>query len=363
MNGLLYLEDGTIYKGEGFGYPATRVGELVFNTSMTGYQEILTDPSYMGQIINMTYPLMGNYGICMDDNESDGIYAFGLVARDVCFTPSNHNAEMCLDEWLKLHKIPGVWNVDTRRITRMIRSGGTVKCVISSEDISPAEAKTLCENTFLRGDWMKEAGTKTVHKMDGPCGFKPGSPGAKKVAVLDFGVKANILHSLCGHGCQLTVFPYHSTAEEILSIKPDGIFLTNGPGDPAEAVEAVETVKKLMQTGLPIFGICMGHQVLALAAGGRTFKLKYGHRGGNHGVYDKERDQACITSQNHGYAVSPESIVLKGMEVTHINLNDGTVEGMRHRSLPVFSVQFHPEASPGPGDSGYLFAQFMDLMD
>ena len=354
MNGLIYLEDGTVYKGKGFGYKSTRVGELVFNTSMTGYQEILTDPSYKGQIINMTYPLIGNYGISAGENESAGIHAFGLVAKDICFTPSNHSCIMNIDSWLCEQHVPGVWNVDTRKLTKKIRNEGTVKCVISNEGISVNEAKNLCESTDLDGSWMKKVGVSNLQRIKGS---------GKKVAIIDFGVKASILKALTDRDCDLSIFPYKATAAEILEIKPDGIFLTNGPGDPAQATEAVKTVKTLMEKeGLPIFGICMGHQVLALAAGGQTYKLKYGHRGGNHGVYDKDTGRSYITSQNHGYAVNSESVVLKGMEITHLNLNDGTVEGMKHRSLPIFSVQFHPEASPGSNDSGYLFDKFINLM-
>jgi len=353
MEGLLYLEDGTFFIGKGFGHTTTKVGELVFNTSMTGYQEILTDPSYNGQIINMTYPLIGNYGISELDNESDGIYAFGLVAKDVCFHPSNHMSVMDIDTWLKNHEIPGVWNVDTRKITKKIRNEGTIKCVISTEGISVDQAKEICDQATLRGDYMKFTGTPELRRIHGI---------GKRVAVLDFGVKENILKELNKRDCDLYVFPYKTSAEEIMAIKPDGIFLTNGPGDPEEATEAIQEIKKMMEA-VPMFGICMGHQVLALAAGGQTYKLKYGHRGGNHGVYDKDTDQSHITSQNHGYAVKAESVILKGMEITHTNLNDGTVEGMKHRSLPVFSVQYHPEASPGPNDSSYLFDRFIELME
>ena len=353
MEGLLYLEDGTFFNGRGFGYRTTKVGELVFNTSMTGYQEILTDPSYNGQIINMTYPLIGNYGISDIDNESDGIYAFGLVAKDVCFNPSNHMSKKNIDTWLLENKIPGVWNLDTRKITKKIRNEGTIKCVISTEGISIEQAKKLCDSTMLRGDYMKFTGTDTIRHITGK---------GHKVAVLDFGVKGNILKELSKRGCDLTIFPYHATAEEILEIKPDGVFLTNGPGDPEQATEAILEIKKMMGK-IPMFGICMGHQVIALAVGGQTYKLKYGHRGGNHGVYDKETDKSHITAQNHGYAVKAESVILKGMEITHVNLNDGTVEGMKHRDLPVFSVQYHPEASPGPNDSSYLFDKFIKLME
>ena len=360
MEGLIYLEDGTVFKGIGFGARGTAVGELVFNTSMTGYQKILTDPSYKGQIITMTYPLIGNYGVSDIDNESDGIHAFGLVIKDLCDMPSNSNSVMSLDQWLREQKVPGVFGVDTRQITKKIRKFGSVKGLISTEDISIAEAKELCSKGELRGDWMKEASTKEKYVLE-PTAVTEEKP--YEVAVLDFGVKTNILRCLQVRNCRLTVYPYGTPAAEILQKNPDGIFLTNGPGDPEEAKEAIEEVHNLIRTSeVPMFGICMGHQILALALGGKTYKLKYGHRGGNHGVYDKETKRSYITSQNHGYAVQHESIILKGMEVTHLNLNDGTVEGMEHRDLPIFSVQFHPEASPGPDDNAYLFDKFINRM-
>jgi carbamoyl-phosphate synthase small subunit len=353
MNGILYLEDGTAFTGKGLGARATRVGELVFNTSMTGYQKILTDPSYKGQIINMTYPLIGNYGVNGTDYESEGIHAFGFVAKDVSFAPSNNRSVMTVDEWLSRQNIPGVRNVDTRMITKKIRDEGTVKSVISTEGISFAEAKKLCDETALRQDWMKEAGTKERFSIEG---------GGLRVAVLDLGVKTSILRALSAKGLDLHVFPYGSSAEDMLAVRPDGIFLSNGPGDPAAASEAVETTRALLGKA-PVFGICMGHQILALAVGGRTYKMKYGHRGGNHGVRDDGTGRSAITSQNHGFAVDERSVTDCGMIVTHRNLNDGTVEGMRHKSLPAFSVQYHPEASPGPNDSAYLFDRFISMME
>jgi carbamoyl-phosphate synthase small subunit len=341
-----------MFMGKGFGAGATRVGELVFNTSMTGYQKILTDPSYKGQIINMTYPLIGNYGINETDYESGGIHAFGLVAKDVSFAPSNNRSVMTIDAWLSAQGVPGLWGVDTRMITKKIRNEGTVKSVISTEGLSFAEAKKLCDETGLRQDWMKDVGTKERFRIEGK-GYR--------VAVLDLGIKTSILKGLSARGLDLHVFPYGSSAAEILSIKPDGIFLSNGPGDPAEAAEGVETTRALLGKA-PIFGICLGHQLLALAVGGRTYKMKYGHRGGNHGVHDADTDRSAITSQNHGFAVDERSAVDCGMIITHKNLNDGTVEGMRHKSLPVFSVQYHPEASPGPNDSAYLFDRFLSMM-
>lgn len=362
MEGLIYLEDGTVFKGRGFGFKGTAVGELVFNTSMTGYQKTLTDPSYKGQIINMTYPLIGNYGISDIDNESDRIHAFGLVIKDLCDIPSNSNSVMTMDQWLREQKVPGVFGVDTRKITKRIRKSGTAKCIISTEGISISKAKRLCDEGQLRGDWMKDVATEEKYVLP-PLNNEEQQEKPLNVAVIDLGVKRNILKCLQKRNCQLTVYPYGTKAEEILENNPDGIFLTNGPGNPEEAVEAIEEVKHLIRLcEIPMFGICMGHQILAIALGGKTYKLQYGHRGGNHGVYDKETKRSYITSQNHGYAVQHESIILKGMEVTHLNLNDGTVEGMEHRDLPIFSVQFHPEASPGPNDNDYLFDKFVKMM-
>jgi carbamoyl-phosphate synthase small subunit len=390
MEGLVYFEDGTYFSGKCFGKCATAVGELVFNTSMTGYQKILTDPSYKGQIINMTYPLIGNYGISEADYESAKIHAFGFIAKDVSYHPSGNRCVKTVSEWLEEQDIPGVWNVDTRMITKKIRDGGTGKCVVSTEGISTKDAKALCERAELRQDYMTDAGVgKLLHipagsdidsggnpvqapsGADGSFADAPflrysGKPPAKtgaglRVAVIDLGIKTSILRALIARGCELYVFPYGSGAEEILSVKPDGVFISNGPGDPAEATAAVTAAKALIGK-LPIFGICMGHQVLALAIGGDTYKMKYGHRGGNHGVLDVTTGRSAITSQNHGFAVEADSVKSRGMSVTHLNLNDGTVEGMSHESLPIFSVQYHPEASPGPNDSDYLFDRFMDLM-
>ncbi|MDR0425430.1 MAG: glutamine-hydrolyzing carbamoyl-phosphate synthase small subunit [Clostridiales Family XIII bacterium] len=352
MNGILYLEDGTVFAGKGFGARATNVGELVFNTSMTGYQKILTDPSYKGQIINMTYPLIGNYGVNEIDYESGRIHAFGLIAKDIAFHPSNNKSVMTIDEWLRIQGVPGVWNVDTRMITKKVRDEGTVKAVVSTEGISVDEAKRLCRQTSLRQDWMKEAGTAELIHRPGP-GFK--------VAVIDFGIKASILKALSAKGCDLHIFPYGSKAQEIMAISPDGVFLSNGPADPEEATKGIEAARALIGK-VPMFGVCMGHQILAHAFGGKTYKMKYGHRGGNHGVIELETGRSAITSQNHGFAVDGGSVSRSGMVITHRNLNDETVEGMRHASLPIFSVQFHPEASPGPNDSGHLFDRFMELM-
>lgn len=352
MKAVLYLEDGSIYEGEGFGKIGTTFGELVFNTSMTGYQEILTDPSYAGQIINMTYPLIGNYGINEVESESSKIYAKGLIVKNISQNPSNYMSKTNIDEMLKNMGIVGIYGIDTRSLTKKIRNSGVLKCVISHEDLSINHLKNTLNKYESKGDMMKDVSTNEIIHIKG---------NGQKVALVDFGVKANIVNNLKLRGCDITIFPHNATYEDIMSIKPDGVLLSNGPGDPKEAKEAIITTQKIIKD-VPIFGICLGHQILALAVGGDTYKMKYGHRGGNHGVYDIEKDKSYITSQNHGYSVDSDSIKDKDMVVTHINLNDNTVEGMKHKHLPVFSVQYHPEGSPGPQDSSYLFDNFMSIM-
>lgn len=352
MNGIIYMEDGTIYEGKGFGKVGTSVGELVFNTSMTGYQEVLTDPSYAGQIITMTYPLIGNYGLNSFENESKGIYAKGFVVKSICSNPSNYMSENTIDEVLKEKGIVGVWDVDTRSLTKKIRKNGTVKCIISNEGLAIDELKSLMSKTDLYDYYVKEVSPKEVTNIKG---------NGPKIAVLDFGAKGNIINNLKERNCDITIFPYNTSYEEIMNINPDGVFLSNGPGDPKTVQVAIDNVKKIINK-VPTFGICLGHQILALAVGGDTYKMKFGHRGGNHGVYDIQTDKAYITSQNHGYAVDAESVKNKGMIITHINLNDNTVEGMQHKELPVFSVQFHPEGAPGPIDTAYLFDKFMGMV-
>lgn len=352
MKGILYLEDGTVYMGKGFGKSGTSVGELVFNTSMTGYQEILTDPSYAGQVITMTYPLIGNYGVNSFAWESKKSFARGFVVKSISNTPSNYTCENSIDEMLKSMNVVGIYGVDTRSITKKIRNNGALKCVISTEELSISRLEEYLKNGQYDEDYMEEVSSKRIIniKNEGP-----------KIALMDFGAKNNIINNLKKRNCDITIFPYNATYEKIMDIKPDGVLLSNGPGDPKSVECAIKTVKKII-TKIPTFGICLGHQILALAVGGDTYKMKFGHRGGNHGVYDIQRDRAYITSQNHGYAVDELSIEKNGMVVTHRNLNDNTIEGMQHKELPVFSVQFHPEGAPGPEDTSYLFDKFMGLM-
>lgn len=352
MEGILYLEDGTVYRGKGFGKIGTSSGELVFNTSITGYQEILTDPSYAGQVITMTYPLIGNYGVNRFENESDKISARGLVVKNVSKIASNYMSEMSIQDMLTKMNIVGISDVDTRSITRKIRSVGAQKCVISNEDISINDLKQLILKEKNKADYyMNEVSIKEPLHISG---------NGPRVVVMDFGVKKNIINNLKARNCDITILPYDASYEEIESLRPDGVFLSNGPGDPKTVTEAIDTVKKVIEV-YPTFGICLGHQILALALGGDTYKMKYGHRGDNHGVYDIYKDKAYITSQNHGYAVSAESLSGKEVEITHINLNDNTVEGLQHKELPVFSVQFHPEGAAGPTDTSYLFDKFVNM--
>jgi len=336
----------------------------------------LTDPSYKGQIINMTYPLIGNYGVSEIDNQSGGIHAFGFVTRDITFRPSNRCSVMSIGEWLEKERVPGVYNVDTRSIAKKIRTEGTVKCVISNEGISKEEAIERLETIPLRVDYMKDVGTqklkvfqgaKEAGQMMGTSLCNPGTKDGKpvgaglRIAILDLGIKRNILTDILARGFEVYLYPYGTTADEILECAPDGVFLSNGPGDPEACTAGIETMKNLIGK-IPIFGICMGHQVIGLAFGGKTYKLKFGHRGANHGVIDLTTDRSVITSQNHSFAVDMDSVKDSGLTVTHVNLNDGTVEGMKHESLPIFSVQYHPEGSPGPNDSSYLFDRFAKMI-
>ncbi len=358
MKALIALEDGTVFEGKSFTGPGEVEGELVFNTSMTGYQEILTDPSYNGQIVTMTYPLIGNYGVNHEDNESSRPHARGLVVGEASRIYSNWRAEQSLPDYLRHHQILGVQHVDTRAVTLHIRSRGAMKCVMSSIDTDPASLVEKARKSagLVGRDLSSEVST------DEPYIFAGSEKNARKVAVIDCGIKTNQLRILSDLGCQLHVFPNRFKADEILALKPDGFFISNGPGDPEGVPGTVAELRKIITTGLPTFGICFGHQLLGLAFGGKTFKLKFGHRGGNQPVIELATGRVDITSQNHGFAVDKESLPAD-VETTHINLNDQTSEGQRHTKLPVFSVQYHPEAAPGPNDAVHLFDRFITLID
>lgn len=353
MKRYLVLEDGTYYEGEGFGFDQYQIGELVFNTSMTGYQEILTDNSYCGQIVMMTYPLIGNYGINRDDNESVVPHVFGFVIKDYCETPSNFRSEETLDAYLKRVKIPGIYGVDTREITKKIRAIGTLKASFcnTEEEIEPLVQK-LKSADFLH-DQVARVSTKTIYPIPGR---------GKKIVVMDFGIKLSILRELAQRGCDLTVVPYDTSAEEILAMHPDAVFLSNGPGDPADLTDVIENIKKLIPNTV-IFGICLGCQLIALASGAKTYKLKFGHRGGNHPVVNLKTGKVEITSQNHGFAVNIDSLKDTDLEMSYAALNDKSCEGVRHTKYPVFAVQYHPEANAGPQDSNYLFDEFIELIE
>jgi len=368
MKGILVLEDGAYFEGEAFGSEGVSFGEAVFNTSMTGYQEILTDPSYKHQIVTMTYPLIGNYGINRDDVESFKPHCSGFVVREKSSIFSNWRAEGDLDTFLKKHNIIGLSEIDTRQLTRHIRSRGAMKAVLSSSETDLKKLLKMVQSSpsIVGIDLIKEVSCPESYKWEeGSRDFlsdpKKKNRSSFSVVVFDFGVKYNILRKLHSLGCKVTVVPAATSADKIFEMKPDGILLSNGPGDPEAAPYAVKTVQKLAAK-FPIFGVCMGHQILALAFGGKTFKLKFGHRGANHPVKNLSTGKVEITSQNHGFAVDPSSFKNSNIELTHINLNDGTCEGISHRNLPVFSVQYHPEASPGPHDSDYLFERFYSLM-
>ena len=377
MRALLALEDGKYFEGESFGAAGTRVGEICFNTAMTGYQEVLTDPSYRGQIVAMTYPLIGNYGINALDQESREPHVRGFVIEELSEAPSNWRSEMSLDEYLKKYDIPGVQGIDTRALTRHLRTRGAMKACLTTEKMSNEQAvQRAVEGDGVIGmDYVKEVSTPEIYKWDpsdelsrpwsiqnGNGDDKPKLPPIRfRIVAYDYGIKQNILRLLRQKGFGVTVVPAATSSEEALKENPDGIFLSNGPGDPSALPYAHKTVRDLMGKK-PIFGICLGHQILSFAFGGSTFKLKFGHRGANQPVKDLKSGRVAITAQNHGFAVDPESLP-KNVEVSHINLNDNTVEGMRHKELPIFSVQYHPEAAPGPHDASYFFSQFADLIE
>jgi len=377
MNAILALEDGTWYRGVAAGATGEAHGEVVFNTSMTGYQEVLTDPSYAGQIVTMTAPQIGNYGVASGDEESQTPQVAGFIMREASPVASNWRADGSLRDYLVRHNIVAIADIDTRALTRVLRSAGVMRGVIGTGPVDPealvARARAIpkmegadlvkdvtCDRAFA---W-RERSTASQEAEQREFGIVPGRRASRTltVAAYDFGVKWNILRRLDAYGCDVHVFPAKAPASELLALNPDGIFLSNGPGDPAVLDYAIANVKTLVDSERPMFGICLGHQILGLAVGGDTFKLKFGHRGANHPVKELESGKVEITSQNHGFAVDPQTLPAD-IVVTHENLYDGTVEGFRHKDKPIFSVQYHPEASPGPHDADYLFQQFLDSME
>jgi carbamoyl-phosphate synthase, small subunit len=352
MNVILALEDGTIFEGSSFGAEGEVIGEIVFNTGMTGYQEVLTDPSYCGQIVTMTYPLIGNYGVNFEDVESARPQVKGFIVREMCKTPSNWRSLETLSEYLKRNGIIGIEGIDTRALTRILRDKGTMKGMISTSPDFSFEKRIDDIKAYKIENPVEKVTTQEVKHYEGK-GFR--------VALIDYGIKQNIVRSLLKRDCEVYVFPATATAGQILDVKPDSIMLSNGPGDPKDCGLQIDTIKALIGKK-PIFGICLGHQLTALANNADTEKLKYGHRGCNHPVKDIARDITYITSQNHGYTIVEDSLDCTRMEVSHRNMNDGTIEGIRYFDAPVFTVQFHPEASPGPADTAYLFDRFIDMM-
>jgi carbamoyl-phosphate synthase small subunit len=365
----LLLEDGRVFRGKGHGFEGEAVGEVVFNTSMTGYQEILTDPSYAGQIVTMTYPMIGNTGINRDDVESRRPFLEGFVVRRLSPIASSWRASGSLEEYLNAHRIPMISDIDTRALVRHIRLQGSMRGILSLVDHDESSLLRKVRNSPQMVGWdlaskvsieKSYVGAKeslTFVEFSRLAGTQPGD---FHVVAYDFGIKTNIIRDLVHCGARVTVVPSTTPAEEVLNLKPDGIFLSNGPGDPEAVDYAIRNVRRLLGKK-PIFGICLGHQIMGLAFGGKTFKLKFGHHGGNQPVFNADLNKVEITAQNHGFAVDPDSLP-KDIRITHINLNDHTVEGMEHRSLPAFCVQYHPEASPGPHDSYYLFEKFFKMM-
>ncbi|WP_182199096.1 carbamoyl phosphate synthase small subunit [Paraliobacillus salinarum] len=351
----LILEDGTVFIGEAFGSLEESVGEVVFNTGMTGYQEILSDPSYCGQIVTMTYPLIGNYGINREDFETITPSIHGLVVKESCQHPSNFRSGESLDSFLQANEIPGISNIDTRKLTKIIRKHGTMKGILTEGylEFADKEYENRLKAAKLMHNQVSLVSTVKPYVVPGR---------GKRIVLIDFGMKHGILRELTKRNCHVTVVPYHYSAKEILRLKPDGIVLTNGPGDPKDVPDAIEMIANVIRD-IPIFGICLGHQLLALACGADTEKMVFGHRGSNHPVKDLNSGRTYITSQNHGYAVTVDSLAKTDLSLTQVALNDGTVEGISHKKYPAFSVQYHPESSPGPEDTSHLFDQFITEID
>jgi carbamoyl-phosphate synthase small subunit len=366
---LLVLADGTTYRGWSFGATGTKIGEVVFNTGMTGYQEVLTDPSYCGQIVIFTYPELGNTGINMEDEESDRPLCAGAIARNICHRPSNWRSTQSLPDYLTHHQIPGIYGIDTRALTRKIRTVGAMNGGISTslDEVELLE-QVLAAPSMAGLNLARQVTTPTVYEWTDKTipawefnsEYVVNNTEPLTVVALDFGIKRNILRRLASYGCRVIVVPLDTPVEEILKYNPDGIFLSNGPGDPAAVTQGITTAKALLESQKPIFGICMGHQIIGHALGAETYKLKFGHRGLNQPAGLQQKIE--ITSQNHSFAIDPDSLPAGVVEVSHLNLNDGTVAGLRHQSLPIFSVQYHPEASPGPHDGDYLFQEFVQAM-
>ena len=351
----LILADGTVFEGKSFGKEGTVIGETVFTTAMVGYQETLTDPSYCGQIVTQTFPLIGNYGVNSFDYESDGSVVSGYVVREKCDIPSNFRCEDTIDSFLKKYGIIGIYDIDTRRLTRIIRETGVMNGMITTEAFKKEDIINQIKN-YSVGKVVPKVSCEKSSRFEAENAIY-------HVALIDYGYKHNIRRELISRNCSVTVMPWNSTADEIKALNPDGIMLSNGPGDPTDNTESIETLKNLISEQIPTFGICLGHQLLALANGARTTKLKYGHRGGNQPVTDLDLDRTFITSQNHGYAVISDSVPPETGRVSHINGNDGTCEGVRYKNAPAFTVQFHPEACGGPHDTAYLFDEFIELMN
>lgn len=354
MKAFLILEDGTVFTGTSIGSPREVVSEIVFNTSMTGYLEVLTDPSYAGQAVVMTYPLIGNYGICYEDMESDRPWLDAFIVRELSRIPSNFRSEDTIQNFLLKYDIPGIAGIDTRALTRILREKGTMNGCITTDENYKMEEILPRLAAYTTGKVVEKVTCKEKYVLSG---------NGPKVALLDLGTKRNIARSLNKRGCEVTVYPALTTAEEILASKPDGIMLSNGPGDPKECTSIIEEIKKLYASDVPIFAICLGHQLMALANGADTYKMKYGHRGGNHPVRDLKTGQVYISSQNHGYVVDAEHMDPQVAVPAFENVNDGTNEGLAYTGKNIFTIQFHPEASPGPLDSGYLFDRFMEMMN
>ena len=354
MKAFLILEDGTVFTGTSIGAEKEIISEIVFNTSMTGYLEVLTDPSYAGQAVVMTYPLIGNYGICHEDMESARPWPDGYIVRELSRVPSNFRSQGSIQDFLVKHDIPGICGIDTRALTKILREKGTMNGMITTNaDYSLREVLSSLK-AYATGKVVEKVTCEEKYVLDGE---------GPKVALLDLGAKKNIARSLNQRGCQVTVYPALTTAEEIIASKPDGIMLSNGPGDPKECTSIIEEIRKLYQTDIPIFAICLGHQLMALANGADTHKMKYGHRGGNHPVKDLETSRVYISSQNHGYVVDTQNLDPSVAVPAFVNVNDGTNEGLKYTGKNIFTVQFHPEACPGPLDSGYLFDRFMKMME